>query len=88
MSEVRCFALTLRHGEAYCSQAKTLAAYCTINREVRCDAQERFLGGGGGGGGGVVMFSTSYFALNRFATRCDIVHIRRCTLGRCRVIQA
>lgn len=34
-SEVRCFALTLRHGEAYCSQAKTLAAYCTINREVR-----------------------------------------------------
>ncbi|CAM9441457.1 unnamed protein product [Ectocarpus sp. 12 AP-2014] len=34
VSEVRCFALTLRHGEAYCSQAKTLAAYCTINREL------------------------------------------------------
>ncbi len=34
-NEVRCFALTLRHGEAYCSQAKTLAAYCTMNREVR-----------------------------------------------------
>eukprot|EP00752_Nemacystus_decipiens_P010410 g9277.t1 len=33
-NEVRCFALTLRHGEAYCSQAKTLAAYCTINREL------------------------------------------------------
>ncbi|CAM9261058.1 unnamed protein product [Pylaiella littoralis] len=33
-NEVRCFALTLRHGDAYCSQAKTLAAYCTMNREL------------------------------------------------------
>lgn len=32
--EVRCFALALRHGGVYCSQAKTLAAYCAINREV------------------------------------------------------
>lgn len=31
---VRCFALTLRHAEAYCAQAKTLPAYCTINRDV------------------------------------------------------
>ncbi|CAM9170877.1 unnamed protein product [Ascophyllum nodosum] len=34
LKDVRCFAMTLRHGDAYCSQAKTLAAYCTINREL------------------------------------------------------
>lgn len=61
-NEVRCFALTLRHGEAYCSQAKTLAAYCTINREVR-RVWRRYIpslgrgrvGQGGSGGEGVVV---------------------------------
>ncbi|CAN0047717.1 unnamed protein product, partial [Discosporangium mesarthrocarpum] len=32
--QVRCFALTLRHEDAYCCQAKTLPAFHTMNREL------------------------------------------------------